>query len=231
MANDSATPDVPFGTPQVAYRRVGKLVLAVKAPGSFEVSKWDRREWARRHTHALREWRRRSAGAVVSALLAFAALKLSGSGGAMDELIVGGAALLTLVLWPVAEYARNYVRAGEEIATAKARELELKAAALERQIEPHSLLEAEVLAVRQRLCVVLGDHEALERPLREIVSPWIGRLYCDLQEWGRSGLAQELHPEDNVPKAGDEEGGRRYAIERLADLDRILQRLRQADEL
>jgi hypothetical protein len=95
-----------------------------------------------------------------------------------------------------------------------------------RAVEPRTFVEAEVLGVRQKLGVVQAGCESFNEPLWEVVSPWVSHLYCNLQEFGWTALAEELHPDDNVPRPEDEAGQQEYLAHRSMEIDRILERLR-----
>jgi hypothetical protein len=102
--------------------------------------------------------------------------------------------------------------------------------ALAREREPHSFVEAEVVAAAQKLRVVLGGREPDESfdqaPWKTVYS-WVNHVYCTLGRFGRPGLVGELHPEDNLPSRDDDEQGQQaYITQRLAELERVVERLR-----
>jgi hypothetical protein len=85
----------------------------------------------------LRGWLLRLGAAVLTTVGAALALALFGSSsGPHDELVAGAfIVLLTLVVFPVAQYVWNYARAGERIAVDNGRDLERQLAASQTETE------------------------------------------------------------------------------------------------
>lgn len=116
------------------------------------------------------------------------------------------------------------------------KELRRRVAALGREQTPRSPLEAEVLAACLNLRMVAAGHvSAVDfggKPLWEVVyTMYIGKIFRGLQEWGPTGLEQELNRDrDSLPLGSEDntEALQAYISARLAELEGpILKRLRR----
>jgi hypothetical protein len=187
--------------------------------------------------HAFRDWASWRKGQAAGCA---AAVATAGATAVLEHGFHLGAAVLAAVagfaVVAVGAAAHALLRASSALSSERdARITDLEGAlarsgsALAREREPHSLVEAEVVAAAQKLRVVLSGREADDHPpWKAVVYSIVNDVYCKLGRFGRPGLAGELHPEDNFPRLEDDDEGRRvYVTDRLAELERIVERLRE----